>query len=204
MNRSSCLRLFRESISKQEISETVAQFCARGRYENPLCVKLQRIREGKSAPLSSDDPIRSLNITNVEIGHAIQQYCVEDNPGAAICAKLRRLLSEHGPTTPEPPRHADESEGDRSAGELPACNDPKVKEALAGALRTYTNLIMREPTDLRSGNPHTRWCLAPLVGLPYPGLGGSCVELVFTIEWINEREGRFWVQSKSQQRRICL
>src|SRR6266511_4086067 len=78
MNRSSCLRLFRESISKQEISETVAQFCARGRYENPLCVKLQRIREGKSAPLSSDDPIRSLNITNVEIGHAIQQYCVED------------------------------------------------------------------------------------------------------------------------------
>jgi hypothetical protein len=108
-----------------------------------------------------------------------------------FCMMVDRLIDEDGQGR------------DRSARGLPACADPKVKEALAGALRTYVNLIQRDPIDLHSSSPNTRWCLAPLLGLPYPGLGGSCVELVFTIEWINEPEDRFWVQSKSQQRRTC-
>jgi hypothetical protein len=87
---------------------------------------------------------------------------------------------------------------------LPACNDRKVKDVVVKGIRACSDAFVKEPYDMRSDDPHMRWCVAPWVILPYPGLGGSCVRLVYTIEWVNEREARWWVQPRSQERRICI
>jgi hypothetical protein len=85
------------------------------------------------------------------------------------------------------------------AAELPDCNTTEVRNTLAAVLnKTLTRLS----TELDADTADKRWC-AITVNVKYKYWGGLFWEtkwrlqqVVYTVEWMNESKGTFWVQTK--------
>lgn len=86
------------------------------------------------------------------------------------------------------------------AKELPACDDPSVGQVLLNVMKIGFQRVWKLPHDLGSGDPNImRWCEATLE-LPH-GRGNDPFLTTYTLEWINEAEGRWWLQVKTN--RLC-
>jgi hypothetical protein len=72
------------------------------------------------------------------------------------------------------------------AKDLPACDSDQVQETLFKAVRPYKFYEIKDQRCFFSG---------PLQGAP----GGPYQEAIFTLEWINESEGRWWLDIKQRQ-----
>jgi hypothetical protein len=90
--------------------------------------------------------------------------------------------------------------GGASAKNLPECDDQKVRETLARTMdagrifgiTTYGN---------SDGSTGKRWCLSAVL------LQTSLVNIrkvIYSVELINESEGTFWVEIKSNEEYRCL
>jgi hypothetical protein len=80
---------------------------------------------------------------------------------------------------------------------LPECNNDEVQQVLT---RLTKALKIFETKDMRSGEGQ-RWCYVYFGGIV--GYGGNPFqEVIFTLEWINESEGRWWLQIK-ERRETC-
>ena len=87
------------------------------------------------------------------------------------------------------------------AGELPTCRSDETKKTLARVIRS--NMIL-EIKDYANGNAaEKRWCYAYFSSpvLPNGGyrMGSPFQEAIFTLEWMNKSESRFWLQIVQQQ-----
>jgi hypothetical protein len=80
---------------------------------------------------------------------------------------------------------------------LPRCGSEQAKATLANVVRTDARDLLEVKTT--DSNTKQRWCYAYFIA-PYPGLGGSFREAVYTLEWIDEASGRYWLQIRAEQR----
>ena len=87
------------------------------------------------------------------------------------------------------------------ANQLPECDSPEVRNTLQSILQTND---IRRSDDLKADTPDKRWCTA-IAMVPYRTWASTArmwydqyrpTEVTYTIEWINEAEGRFWVQTQ--------
>jgi hypothetical protein len=76
---------------------------------------------------------------------------------------------------------------------LPACDDRLVKTTFLEVVPTWE---LYEIKDYR-GDDGKRWCSAYYTGKF--GMRSPYMEAIFTIEWINEADGRFWLQVRQSQ-----
>jgi hypothetical protein len=84
-------------------------------------------------------------------------------------------------------------------GELPACDSPEMEESLVKQNRRAIHQLL-ELSEWKSGDPtKQRWCYAYYIALP-AGTGGSYMEVVFTVEWIDQKTGQYWIQPREQGR----
>jgi hypothetical protein len=105
--------------------------------------------------------------------------------------------------TPAPvPAPVTQPEEPLKAGELPPCNSAIVKQTLREVIRPY--FIVEIENYVRTDNAaNKRWCYTYFAS-PYLAdggyrMGGPWQEAVYTIEWTNKSEGRFWLQVVQQQ-----
>lgn len=82
------------------------------------------------------------------------------------------------------------------AAELPDCHDPNVQYQLLKANPGRT--VVMQAKDLGSNAPETRRC-SVILALRDPVCGTSFALATYTIAWINERDGRFRVQTRSMR-----
>lgn len=88
----------------------------------------------------------------------------------------------------------------RADDELPACNSDQVKQTLINVVRPD---FITEQTDFEHTDQDAskRWCYAYFAS-PYSNgryyMGAPFQEAVFTIEWTNKSEHRFWLQVTQQ------
>ncbi len=82
------------------------------------------------------------------------------------------------------------------AAELPACDDPNVLYQLLKANRGRN--IAMQPKELGANGAATRRC-SIILALRDPVCGTSFALATYTIEWINERDGRLGVQTRSMR-----
>src|SRR5262245_39996088 len=84
-------------------------------------------------------------------------------------------------------------------GELPACGDEITIKTLKDVLKPD---MMLEIKDMyRSDATKKRWCYVYFNSPYYPGgyrMGAPYQEAIFTLEWINQSENRFWLQVQQQ------
>jgi len=83
------------------------------------------------------------------------------------------------------------------ASTLPACNDPEVQNVLVRATRAMK--VQLPPHEISSDKSEVRWCETTL---HIPCRRVACIgwwyeQTTYTVEFINEREGTFWVQVRS-------
>ncbi len=83
-----------------------------------------------------------------------------------------------------------------SAAELPACDDPNVLYQLLKANRGRS--VVMQPKDLGANGAETRRCSVILAARD-PVCGPLFALATYTIEWINERDQRFGVQTISKR-----
>jgi hypothetical protein len=87
---------------------------------------------------------------------------------------------------------------------LPDCDDPAVTATLRRVAGLLPANDIHSAREMKSDDAAVkRWCFAEF-SAPYPGLGGSYQEAVFTLEWIHVADERFWLQIKQQRRSPCL
>jgi hypothetical protein len=87
---------------------------------------------------------------------------------------------------------------------LPACDDPAVKD---GFLKTVRPSGFYELKDWQGSGTSAdkRWCYAFFAGgygLGYSIYHAPFMEAVFTLEWVNEADGRWWLQIR-EARETC-
>jgi hypothetical protein len=75
------------------------------------------------------------------------------------------------------------------AADLPDCNAQETRAVFANAVNHWNLLEFR---NLNSDDPKKRWCYAYYVGRF--GMRSPYMDAVFTLEWLNESQGRFWLQ----------
>jgi hypothetical protein len=77
-------------------------------------------------------------------------------------------------------------------GELPACDNKQVLKVFGDMVRPADG-IFQEIKEMESGgDPSKRWCYAFFIGAR--GRRGIYMEAVFTLEWQNKSEGRWWLE----------
>jgi hypothetical protein len=90
------------------------------------------------------------------------------------------------------------------AAKLPNCDDPAVTATLRRVAGLSPANDIYTAREVKSDDATVkRWCFAEF-SAPYPGLGGSFQEAVFTLEWIHVADARFWLQIGEQRRSPCL
>jgi hypothetical protein len=77
------------------------------------------------------------------------------------------------------------------AAELPECNDVKTQKVFTNVVDTWQVLEFK---NVNGDDPNKRWCSVYYVGRF--GMRSPFMEAIFTLEWINESHGRFWLQVK--------
>jgi len=75
------------------------------------------------------------------------------------------------------------------AAELPGCDDPETKKVFTNVVNTWR---VHEFKEIKGDDPKKRWCYVFYTGRY--GLESPFMQAIFTLEWINESEGRFWLQ----------
>jgi hypothetical protein len=80
---------------------------------------------------------------------------------------------------------------------LPRCGSEEAKATLANVVRTEVQNLLEVKTT--NSNAKQRWCYAYFIA-PYPTMGGSFREAIYTLEWIDEASGRYWLQIRAEQR----
>jgi hypothetical protein len=76
------------------------------------------------------------------------------------------------------------------AAELPDCDAPETRATFANVV---SNWQLLEFKNINSDDPtKKRWCSAFYIGRF--GMRSPYMEAVFTLEWMNESEHRFWLQ----------
>jgi hypothetical protein len=76
-----------------------------------------------------------------------------------------------------------------AAGELPDCGDQRVREILVMPL--YNISIRQSPVrELSPPGAVKKWCISTY-DVPRR-------EVIYTIEWINEEQNKFWVEIKKR------
>jgi hypothetical protein len=90
----------------------------------------------------------------------------------------------------------------KAADELPSCTSDQVTTTLTNVIRPA---FVIEQTDYEHSDDAAskRWCYA-YFSSPYLAdgsyrMGSPWQEAVFTVEWINKSENRFWLQVTKQQ-----
>jgi hypothetical protein len=81
------------------------------------------------------------------------------------------------------------------AAELPACNAPNVQRTFTQVARVHTMYGLR---DWRESTDGKRWCYASYFA--DIGTFGQWRHSVFTLEWVNETEGRWWLETKTTEK----
>ena len=81
----------------------------------------------------------------------------------------------------------------QAQAELPKCGDSQVKETFLNVARPWQVLEIK---DWR-GTDDKRWCDAYYIGKS--GMGSPYMEAIFTLEWINDQDNRFWLQIRQSQ-----
>jgi len=79
---------------------------------------------------------------------------------------------------------------------LPACNDPAVKTTFLNMVQPASFYELKDWQGA-SNNGDKHWCYAYFAGgtgLGVPSLRSPFMEAVFTLEWVNENDGRWWLQ----------
>src|SRR5215831_2901957 len=87
-----------------------------------------------------------------------------------------------------------------AAKPLPACNDPEVEKMFIDLVRPMS---FYELTDWQGSGGEQRWCYAFFAGgrgLGVPYLRYPFMEAVFTLEWVNEADDRYWLQIRDAVR----
>jgi hypothetical protein len=101
-------------------------------------------------------------------------------------------------TLAQPTRLTPQPRGQKP-GELPACDSPEMEESLVKQNRRAIHQLL-ELKEWKSSDPtQQRWCYAYYITLP-PGTGGWYMEVVFTVEWIDQKTGQYWIQPREQGR----
>jgi hypothetical protein len=80
----------------------------------------------------------------------------------------------------------------------PKCTDAVAKDAFVRIVRPYD---LYEIKDYNEGTDK-RWCYAYYVGGSGSSFSNPFMEAIYTLEWINESEGKFWLQVR-QAGRTC-
>ena len=84
-----------------------------------------------------------------------------------------------------------------SASELPACNSTTVVETLASTIRP-SFIVDVEDYEKVGPAAKKRWCYTYFSSTRLANggyrMGSPWQEAIYTIEWTNEAEGRFWLQ----------
>ena len=78
--------------------------------------------------------------------------------------------------------------GTAEAKPLPQCNDDTVHNVFLEAVQPWEILELK---DWR-GADDKRWCYAFYIGRY--GMRSPYMEAIYTLEWVDESEGRFWLQ----------
>lgn len=81
------------------------------------------------------------------------------------------------------------------AAALPECDHAQVRETLANM-----QARLLEAQDAQGGDGK-RWCSARIIQMI--GMRAQYQNVLFTIEWMNEADGRFWVEIKQRQVTTC-
>jgi hypothetical protein len=80
----------------------------------------------------------------------------------------------------------------RAQTALPECNADETRAVFASVVNTWELLEFK---TINNDDPKKRWCYAYFVGKI--GLRSPYMEAIFTLEWLNESERRFWLQVQS-------
>lgn len=83
-----------------------------------------------------------------------------------------------------------------NARELPACDTPEV-EAVMVRVVNPEKLFLTEP--YQTDRTDKRWCRSAVLARH----GRGQLDLIYTIEWTNEAEGRWWLEIKSATNFAC-
>jgi hypothetical protein len=89
-----------------------------------------------------------------------------------------------------------------SQSALPNCDDPETKKIFMSVVNPWDVLELK---NIEGSDPKKRWCYAYYIRRGFNGsfptdhiwLGVRTtphMEAVFTLEWVNKSEGRFWLQ----------
>jgi hypothetical protein len=101
------------------------------------------------------------------------------------------------------PREGLELPHEARPGELPVCNSDMAKKTLIEVVRPAMILEIKDMQTGTTDATKKRWCYTYFVSpyLPNGGyrMGAPYQEAVYTLEWINQAEGRFWLQVQQQQ-----
>jgi hypothetical protein len=88
-----------------------------------------------------------------------------------------------------------------SSSELPACNSATVVETLASAIRP-SFIVDVEDYEKVGPAAKKRWCYTYFSSTRLPNggyrMGSPWQEAIYTVEWTNEAEGRYWLQVVEQ------
>jgi len=86
----------------------------------------------------------------------------------------------------------------------PACDDSQVREVLINVVKPIQIYETTAWRDMPQPSGGKRWCYMFFSGTHHPGAsifaGTPYQQVLFTTEWLNESDGRFWVDIKKRDR----
>jgi hypothetical protein len=125
----------------------------------------------------------------------VQAYGWDNGQGIFIISRVEsvQLLPQPGVDA-----HLTEAEDGVQAKPLPPCDDSEVQKVLARSVNIYRDFSDVSEMGSEPDTNTKRMCYVYFFGQTGK-ISSAYQEAVFSLEWINEAEGRWWLQIRTRQ-----